>query len=124
MRGRGLKRNKLCGTNDFCICPQCGYSSPHMPGNPCRNFLCPVCHTPLMRSGNDLSANKTSSNKPGTKIKSYPKVNPDLCVGCGACVKKCPRQAISIVEGIAFINENECASCGVCKSQCPVGAIS
>ena len=35
----------------FCICPQCGYEQPHVPGVPCRMTLCPHCNQPLTRKG-------------------------------------------------------------------------
>jgi indolepyruvate ferredoxin oxidoreductase alpha subunit len=49
-------------------------------------------------------------------------VNPDLCTGCGTCVKfGCP--AIEFVDEKARINEL-CSGCAVCARLCPVGAIS
>src|SRR5208337_2802374 len=48
-------------------------------------------------------------------------VNPDLCTGCGTCVKfGCP--AIEFVDEKARINEL-CSGCAVCARLCPVGAI-
>jgi len=48
-------------------------------------------------------------------------VNPDLCTGCGTCVKfGCP--AIEFVDEKARITEL-CSGCAVCARLCPVGAI-
>jgi len=46
----------------------------------------------------------------------------DKCTGCGLCVKACPFNSISIVDGLAVISE-DCKLCGVCVSECPYGAI-
>ena len=49
-------------------------------------------------------------------------VNPELCTGCGTCVRfGCP--AIEFVDEKARINEL-CSGCAVCAQLCPVGAIA
>jgi len=49
-------------------------------------------------------------------------VNPDLCTGCGTCVRfGCP--AIEFVNEKARIND-QCSGCAVCAQICPVGAIA
>jgi len=53
-----------------------------------------------------------------------PEVNPDICTGCGICIDNCPMEAITLIDGKAFINEDECTNCRLCESECPVGAIS
>lgn len=53
-------------------------------------------------------------------------VEPDLCVGCGACAWTCPRQVIKITspEGrrrrLAVVGNNGCIGCGACQDVCPV----
>ncbi|MBU0959251.1 MAG: hypothetical protein KKB31_04885 [Nanoarchaeota archaeon] len=32
-----------------CICPACGYITPHSAGFPCYNITCPMCGTKLTR---------------------------------------------------------------------------
>jgi ferredoxin len=54
----------------------------------------------------------------------FPKVDPEVCTGCGACVDICPIEAIELKNDIAVINTNECTNCRVCESECPVEAIS
>lgn len=57
-------------------------------------------------------------------LKSPPYVKEDKCNGCGLCVKFCPKDAISIVNGKARIDHENCLlGCG-CWSICPEGAIS
>ena len=50
-------------------------------------------------------------------------VNKDVCVSCQTCVGICPVQAISMVDGVAYIDKDICISCGACKDACPVNAI-
>lgn len=52
-------------------------------------------------------------------------IDPDLCVGCGACAEACPRNCIyEMDEGYYFIADDLCDSCGACIDVCPVEAIS
>ncbi len=47
------------------------------------------------------------------------------CVACGCCMKVCPRNAISISNGIhAKIDEALCVGCGNCVRECPASIIS
>lgn len=57
----------------------------------------------------------------GMKIKAF-KVS-DACIGCGQCVRLCPRQNIRLVDGRAKIGSN-CAQCLGCLQYCPKSAIS
>lgn len=46
------------------------------------------------------------------------------CCGCGSCVQKCPKHAISMVEneeGFLYpqINKEKCVDCGLCSKVCP-----
>ncbi len=57
-------------------------------------------------------------------------VNPDLCIACGACVKRCAYDAIQGEKAessggfLPFqIKKNVCVRCGDCVSCCPTGAI-
>ena len=46
------------------------------------------------------------------------------CVACGACIKVCPKLAISIWRGCnAVILKDNCVSCGLCARTCPAGCI-
>jgi ferredoxin len=54
----------------------------------------------------------------------YPKVDPEVCTGCGICVDSCLEEAITFVDDIATININKCVNCCVCINDCPNEAIS
>ncbi|MCL4465719.1 MAG: 4Fe-4S binding protein [Chloroflexi bacterium] len=45
------------------------------------------------------------------------------CTGCGVCVATCPKQAISLADGLASVDSGACDQCGRCLEVCPVGAI-
>lgn len=52
-------------------------------------------------------------------------INKNLCVACGCCMKKCPKSAISILNGIyAKVNESLCVGCGICSKICPASIIT
>lgn len=47
------------------------------------------------------------------------------CVACGCCIKVCPRQAITVLNGIyAQIDKNLCVGCGACAKECPASIIT
>lgn len=52
-------------------------------------------------------------------------VDNDICIKCGLCVMKCPRQIIQKeADGYPEIDTNECIGCGACQNVCPVKAIT
>ncbi|MCI5820736.1 MAG: 4Fe-4S binding protein [Elusimicrobia bacterium] len=52
------------------------------------------------------------------------KVNPDVCINCGACESACPVGAISEQDGKRHIDDTKCVECGACAGTCPVSAIA
>lgn len=46
----------------------------------------------------------------------------DKCRGCTNCMKRCPTQAIRLIDGKAFINTAKCIHCGECIKICPYNA--
>jgi electron transport complex protein RnfB len=52
----------------------------------------------------------------------YVEVNPELCKGCGVCVKRCQLEARAIVNGIATVNLDRCIGCGNCVITCESNA--
>ena len=51
-------------------------------------------------------------------------IDPKKCNASGACIKTCPENAISLVDGVAQIDENRCDLDGICIPACPNQAIS
>jgi len=45
-RGRGTAG---AGPGGFCQCPKCGTQVPHQFAQPCFEFKCPQCGTPMVR---------------------------------------------------------------------------
>ena len=51
------------------------------------------------------------------------KVDIEKCSACETCIETCPTEAISMVDGHAFIDVDECIECGSCVEECPDEAI-
>jgi len=50
-------------------------------------------------------------------------IDPDLCIGCGECVRVCPSGTLSMQNGKAAVTGNESQNCGHCEAVCPTEAI-
>src|SRR5215471_1208659 len=55
----------------------------------------------------------------------HPVIDPDRCIGSGACVAACPEEKVlGMVGGQArLVNPLACVGHGACMASCPVGAI-
>jgi heterodisulfide reductase subunit A len=51
-------------------------------------------------------------------------IDPDICIGCQACMGQCAYSAIEFNErkGVSEVNEAVCKGCGSCAAHCPSGA--
>src|SRR3990167_2435984 len=56
----------------------------------------------------------------------HPVIDPDLCIGSGACVAACPEgDVLGLIERkAALINPTHCIGHGACFAACPVKAIT
>jgi thioredoxin reductase/ferredoxin len=55
----------------------------------------------------------------------HPVVDPNRCIGSGACARACPEQALGVVNGKAtLINAAACIGHGACADACPVQALT
>ena len=122
--GRFTGKQQLRFGSEKCICPKCGYQEPHHRGVPCRDRVCPVCNAVLSRNAAQEPVSQEIKNPVKNKAVEFPKVNPEICIGCGNCIAVCPRDAISLVDGVAVIDQSICRNCRVCVKECPVHAIS
>ncbi len=58
------------------------------------------------------------------KVVSFsPKVNEELCDGCGDCADFCMYGGIAVVNGKVFLFPELCHACGGCQLVCPLKAI-
>ncbi|MCF8034845.1 MAG: nitroreductase family protein [Desulfarculaceae bacterium] len=51
-------------------------------------------------------------------------IDPELCNGCGLCLRVCPSQTISLVNGKARVTGDSSLNCGHCAAVCPEGAVT
>jgi len=54
---------------------------------------------------------------------SKPKIKKKLCTACGECIRWCPSNAISYVDGKAYINKKICIGCAECLAVCRFDAV-
>ena len=58
-------------------------------------------------------------------MKKLAVVDKGICVACGACMKACPKGAISVYRGCyAAVDAATCVGCGLCAKTCPAGCIA
>lgn len=50
-------------------------------------------------------------------------IDPDQCIGCGACIRACRFHAITEKDGHYQADEYACEGCGVCTAVCPSKAV-
>lgn len=61
------------------------------------------------------------------KLDMHSKVKPsvnDKCVACGMCIEHCNANAITMIDGKAFIDHQKCEGCAMCIAICNSGAIN
>ena len=51
-------------------------------------------------------------------------IDPELCIGCGACVRHCRFHAIQQEDTVCKVIDYACEGCGVCAHICPKKAVA
>lgn len=57
-------------------------------------------------------------------MKNVISYNAEGCINCIKCLKSCPNEAITMVDGKVHIDDNKCINCDVCVKGCPQHALS
>ena len=84
-------------------------------------FICCCC-----RDCCEILRNARKLPRPADAIPSahLAGVEANRCTGCRTCVRRCPMEAISLVDRIASVDPDRCIGCGLCASTCPEDAIA
>ena len=58
-------------------------------------------------------------------LEFLPKIDAVKCIGCELCVKLCPNEVLTLIDGIAAVtNPQLCEYTGACQEICPTESIS
>ena len=74
----------------------------------------------LKNLGMGLSSRKGKMIQHST---SKPSIKKKKCTSCGECIRWCPADAISFVDGKAWIDKNICIGCAECLAVCRFDAV-
>lgn len=90
----------------------------------------------LLVTGSHIKVKKAPAPKPAAAEAGAPKgpapredgkpvQDPNLCVYCTLCAKKCPQEAITVdrAEKTWALDDEKCIACGTCAGVCPKKAI-
>jgi ferredoxin len=93
------------------------------------NFICNCCGCCCEAM---IAARRFGTMHPVHTTNFIPRIQSELCTGCGKCIDVCPVEAMTLVSAndahrpkrrTSKLNEDICLGCGVCVRNCPQQAI-
>jgi electron transport complex protein RnfB len=75
---------------------------------------CCGCCCAIMRGINEYGIENSVA-----QANYYAVIDPDECLGCGTCIKRCQVHAISEKDGVSVVDRKRCIGCGLCVTGCP-----
>lgn len=88
-------------------------------------FIAAICNCDLASGCMAMKATLQLGYQTMWKGEYLARAEEDDCVGCGACVDRCPFAAIALDDRrVAVVDDALCYGCGICRSACPTGALS
>ncbi len=51
-------------------------------------------------------------------------IDPERCMGCGACLDVCFPRAIKVTGTVFSVDPSRCDGCGLCARYCPLRAVA
>jgi thioredoxin reductase/NAD-dependent dihydropyrimidine dehydrogenase PreA subunit len=77
------------------------------------------------RRGKSIAADLAALGDEVVPPSLHPVIDPDVCIGSGACARACPEgEILEVIHGRAqLVNPLACIGHGACAAACPVGAI-
>lgn len=73
-------------------------------------------------AGCPIDCTRSRESDLGYQGQVEPKLDPELCNGCGLCVQICTEQALELQGNLPVRNLERCNACGDCMKSCPFDA--
>ncbi len=87
-------------------------------------FIAAICNCDLQSGCMAMTTTLTYGYKTMWKGEWRAAIDETGCLGCGACVERCPFSATSLgANEVATVDVEACYGCGICRSACPTDAI-
>jgi NAD-dependent dihydropyrimidine dehydrogenase PreA subunit len=88
-------------------------------------FIAAVCNCNLASGCMAMKTTLEFDYKTMWKGEYRAAVSEETCVGCGACVERCPFGALALDDRrVAVVDPEACYGCGICRSSCRKDAIT
>ncbi|MBN2247067.1 MAG: 4Fe-4S binding protein [Coriobacteriia bacterium] len=87
-------------------------------------FIAAICNCNLASGCMAMKSTLTLGYQTMWKGEYLARVDEGACVGCGACVERCPFDALTLdPRRVAVVDAAACYGCGICRSACPADAL-